>query len=436
MNIASRIGSTKTLLSRPRNNPIERLARKAQRCALFLVGCLALSALPAWSDEFQVLHTFGTKIPDAKGDYFALNLGPDDRLYGISGSSTPIPGEYGNGVIYRISDQRDFEVIHQFCDLDYNCPLGDQNSGLELGPDGKFYGISSNIAGQQFVFRMSTEGQVELFSELGLEAEYWVVEKPLTYASDGYFYGVSERGTLNECGFLFRISPAGESTKLYGFSDLDDDYRNDDGCQPLTPLIESSNGYLYGAAGHGGRAESGVLFKLSKQGEYTLLHTFAGIDGELPYGPLAQDANGDIYGTTLRGGAYQIGVAFRLRADDTFEVVHEFGAGTGRLFKRRGSRGEPAWPSGFALGVDGALYGTSYFGGKNNVGSVYKMDKLGAITVLHSFAPWYDIYTYTNRDGARPVAVPTVGADGALYGTTTVGGWTSEGTIWRVDPAE
>jgi uncharacterized repeat protein (TIGR03803 family) len=73
--------------------------------------------------------------------------------------------------------------------------------------------------------------------------------------------------------------------------------------------------------------------------------------------------------------------------------------------------------SGLIEGRDGFLYGTAPVGGLpvtgTRYGVVYRMDKAGAVTVLH---------TFSGPDGIQPTAALVQGADGALYGSTIVGG--------------
>jgi uncharacterized repeat protein (TIGR03803 family) len=77
-------------------------------------------------------------------------------------------------------------------------------------------------------------------------------------------------------------------------------------------------------------------------------------------------------------------------------------------------------------GGDGALYGTTYYGGENGYGMVFKLNKDGsAYSVLYSFG--------TNSvNGNRPAASLLKGSDGAFYGTTRYGGENNQGTVFRL----
>jgi len=64
-------------------------------------------------------------------------------------------------------------------------------------------------------------------------------------------------------------------------------------------------------------------------------------------------------------------------------------------------------------GQDGAFYGTTYNGGDNQAGTIFKFDTNGTLTTLVSFA---------NTNGANPQAGLVQGLDGSFYGTTAAGG--------------
>jgi len=79
--------------------------------------------------------------------------------------------------------------------------------------------------------------------------------------------------------------------------------------------------------------------------------------------------------------------------------------------------------AGLAIGPDGNLYGTAQQGGAHNLGTVFKVDSAGKLTVLYSFS---------GTDGAYPSAGLTFDADGNVYGTTMLGGSANRGTVFKV----
>jgi uncharacterized repeat protein (TIGR03803 family) len=152
---------------------------------------------------------------------------------------------------------------------------------------------------------------------------------------------------------------------------------------PDQTLLLGSDGNLYGTAFQGGGNECGgygcrVVFKMDLQGNETLLYSFreTGGDGNFPSSPapLAQDHDGNLYGTTGLGGAFGQGVVFKidpLSQDHRETVLYAFTGGT-----------DGAIPLGVILDDAGNVYGSTYFGGVNGGGVVFKLDPMGQLTVL------------------------------------------------------
>ena len=74
-------------------------------------------------------------------------------------------------------------------------------------------------------------------------------------------------------------------------------------------------------------------------------------------------------------------------------------------------------------GPDGNFYGTTYQGGANGDGTVFKITREGRFETLHNFE---------NTDGAYPYAGLLRGADGTFYGTTFRGGANGFGAVYSV----
>ena len=72
---------------------------------------------------------------------------------------------------------------------------------------------------------------------------------------------------------------------------------------------------------------------------------------------------------------------------------------------------------------DGFFYGTTSAGGASGDGTVYRIDATGTLTTEH-------LFTWT--DGATPYAGVIEGRDGFLYGTTQEGGAHNVGTVFHV----
>jgi uncharacterized repeat protein (TIGR03803 family) len=77
-------------------------------------------------------------------------------------------------------------------------------------------------------------------------------------------------------------------------------------------------------------------------------------------------------------------------------------------------------------GTDGNFYGTTSDGGASGYGTVFKMTPKGALTVLHSF---------DDTDGSYPYAGLVLTTGGNFYGTTSQGGTDGYGTVFEITAA-
>jgi uncharacterized repeat protein (TIGR03803 family) len=137
----------------------------------------------------------------------------------------------------------------------------------------------------------------------------------LIQANNGDFYGVTASGgsgglcqASENCGTAFRITAAGELTTLHSFCAL----ACADGAQPFGPLVQGTDGNLYGTTYGDNIGDPSTIFEITSNGKLTTLFTFGGLNGYQPTGGLLQATNGTFYGTTLMGGAYGLGTIFSL----------------------------------------------------------------------------------------------------------------------------
>jgi uncharacterized repeat protein (TIGR03803 family) len=147
---------------------------------------------------------------------------------------------------------------------------------------------------------------------------------------------------------------------------------------------------------------------------FTVIHSFTGgSDGANPLGGFF--IVGDyLYGTASSGGSSGVGVVFRVSISGAETVLHEFSGGT-----------DGASPQGhLVMDKEGNFYGTTNAGGVSNAGTVFKVTRKGVETVLYSFTG--------KPDGANPVAGLAIDKAGNLYGTTTAGGSSGNGTVFKL----
>jgi uncharacterized repeat protein (TIGR03803 family) len=249
--------------------------------------------------------------------------------------------------------------------------------------------------------------------------------------SAGNFYGTTYGGGTEEgggcvhgCGTVFKLDPAGRLTVLHAFTG------GADGGQPEAALVQDVAGNLYGTTTVGGDLSCrygmgcGVLFKVDTNANETVLHAFSGQpDGWYPTGELVPDGKGNFYGTTWFGGASDDGTVFKLDSTGTVTVLYSFDGIAG---------GEgPNGP--LVADAQGNVYGTTAGGGDTSCdlcGVVFRLEPSGKETVLHTF-------TGSPNDGAFPYAGLIRDTSGNLYGTTWEGGAgclaSGCGTVFKVD---
>jgi uncharacterized repeat protein (TIGR03803 family) len=138
-------------------------------------------------------------------------------------------------------------------------------------------------------------------------------------------------------------------------------------------------------------------------------------EGGHPQAPLVLDQDGSFYSTTFQGGPDTVGTIFRVTA----------GGVQTDLFNFTNAIGQPQ--GGLVLGPDNKYYGTTETGGSSNLGTYYRISHDGVFEVLGSFTG--------AANGGQPWGEMVVASDGNLYGTTSSGGSSSVGTIFQLTTA-
>jgi uncharacterized repeat protein (TIGR03803 family) len=346
--------------------------------------------------------------------------------------------------------------------------------GLTQGSNGNFYGATEyggtshgDQSGGGVIFKMNANGGVTPLYSFTNGSDGSNPFAALTLGGDGNFYGTAFDGVVDEefgdfwavevfPGTIFKLSPCGDFSVLYSFT-------NGGGAFPVAPLLQTSNGDLYGTTA-GYALGSGTAFKITTNGVFTLLYSFTnGVDGSSPEGMFAQGNDGNLYGTASSGGTNGFGAVFRITTNGVLTPLYSFTNGI--------DGSDPS--AGLKLGTDGNFYGTTAGDGKTNYGSMFTIASNGALSVLHSFtngvdggAPYPDLvlgsdgnfygvsgggpggngvlfkitfggvltplYSFTNGiDGSGPNTL-LQGSGGNFYGTTTRGGTTNQGTVFRI----
>ena len=232
----------------------------------------------------------------------------------------------------------------------------------------------------------------------------------LIQGADGYFYGTTTSGGgTNEGGTFFRVNTNGDLFVLHAF--IGGTY----GQGPSDRLMLANDGSFYGTTGAGGSNGLGTLFRLDTNGLYTTLHTFAPEEGHFPQAGLVQGADGAFYGTTTGPQVAYGGTVFRFETNGDFRTLYNF---TNTLYG-----GNPF--AALIQGNDGLLYGTTAGGlSTNQPGIIFSITTNGDLAVLHTFRG--------GLDGATTFSPLLQASDGNFYGTTSRGGATNLGTVFKL----
>ncbi len=229
----------------------------------------------------------------------------------------------------------------------------------------------------------------------------------LLQATNGLFYGTTQRGGTNFSGSVFRFDPASVPQNMYSFTG------SNDGANPFCTLAQGPDGNFYGTAYQGGAFDNGNLFEITPGGAFTTIVPFNLNIGDLPYAGVVFGPDSNMYGTAYQGGSAGRGTAYKATTNGAFTVLYNFTNGL--------DGGHIA--AGLVLGDDGNFYGTTYKGGGPGNGVVYRITTNGLTTTLASFA---------KTNGAFPLAGLVEGADGNFYGTTSQGGNNGFGNIFSI----
>ena len=193
---------------------------------------------------------------------------------------------------------------------------------------------------------------------------------------------------------------------------------------PQAALVSGPDGALYGTTCEGGSSGAGTIFRVHNDGTgFQVLRDFQtnNVDGQKPYAALILAQNGMLYGTTYAGGTNNLGTVFRLGIDGAnYLILHNF--------TTNAADGRNPYAA-LVQGTDGVLYGTTYAGGNGIYlsGTVFRLNSDGTgYTILRNF-------TGGPTDGANPRDGVVQGSGGALYGTTYAGGSANQGTLFRLN---
>lgn len=360
----------------------------------------------------SVLHSFGSGATDGVLPDAGLVMDGAGNLYG----TTEGGGVSVQGTVFEIDAAGTESVLYSFAgNTDGSSPQAD----LLRDSAGNLYGTTFSGGANSYygtVFKISaagTESIVHSFTAL-VTGDGGSPLAGLIMDNAGNLYGTTYVGGTNNDGTVFKIDATGTESVLFSFPTGTNDNAN-----PRASLIMDSSGNLYGTTVFGGANNGGTVFRISATGSESTVYSFgsSASDGWYPESQLTMDSDGNLYGTTTDGGASNSGTVFKIGTDGTERVLYSFGS----------SAADGLNPgAGLVFGSDGDLYGTTYAGGANGDGTVFKISVGGTESVLYSFGS-------SASDGMNPVGGLAIDSVGNLYGTTTRGGVNNDGTVFKIN---
>jgi uncharacterized repeat protein (TIGR03803 family) len=382
--------------------------------------CVA-TAIPSPAQTFTSLLSFD--ITDGGDPDAPLAQGLDGNLYGTNYGG----GSDDAGTIYKITPSGTLTTLYSFACEGESCHNGaDPYAGVVLATDGYLYGTATagGAHDQGTVFKINSRGDFTLLHGFA----YKQGRNPyggLVRGSDGNLYGTTERGGARNGGTVFKITPSGELTTLYNFCSQTN---CTDGEYPYAALVQATDGNFYGTTLYGGTSVSdcgalgcGTIFEITPGGSITTLYNFCSqsncTDGANPRAGMVQAAGGDFYGTASAGGSNNLGTVFKISTGGSITTLYSFCSQT--------NCADGSVPTATLVqATDGSFYGTTWdSAGGSNFGTVFKITRSGALTTLHSF---------DRTDGSYPYAGLVQATNGSFYGTTSSGGATGVGTVFKL----
>jgi len=385
-------------------NLIFRIISRATTAALAMATVFALTFVlthSAQAQTFKVIHNFSGGgdggVPTA-----GVIMDEAGNLYGTTCGSLCGYGGGNSGNVFKLTHKNSAWIINPLYTFSGGNDGGSPGATVVFGPDGNLYGTT--------------------------------------------YYGGGDGCGGSGCGTVFQLKPYPTACKtaICGWQETVL-YRFTGGSDGATPgrgdLIFDKAGNLYGTAQGGGNQAGvcseiggcGVVFELTpSNGGWTesVLYSFTGgSDGAAPPGGVIFNNIGNLYSTTTFGGNLDCVNSWGLGCGTVFELTPSGQGWTENvLYTFQNGNDGRGWPYvGLIFDNSGNLYGTTVNGGANGGGSVFKLTPSnGGWTFATSFS------FPGGFDTAGPEASLTMDAAGNLYGTTIGGGYSTNGTVFKL----
>jgi uncharacterized repeat protein (TIGR03803 family) len=236
------------------------------------------------------LHDFDGLANDGTPYLGPPVLGPDGNLYGQTGNPNTLSGS-----IFRITPAGVYKNLNTLSG-GYSLPFP-----LTFGSDGNLYTTveTAPVFGNRgAVVRITTGGAIKtVYGFVDTTGSF--PNSGVIQGTDGKLYGTTSFGGAHGNGTIYKVSTAGAFTELHSTD-------NPTGPANYNDLLQATNGDFYGAAFGGGTGNQGDVYELTSAGVFSSFlfdqATKAAL-GNQPAAPLMQHTNGTIFGTNSTGGS-------------------------------------------------------------------------------------------------------------------------------------
>jgi len=240
---------------------------------------------------------------------FATGWGPlsrliqafDGNLYGTTSLSFP-----GAGTVFRVTTNGSLVSLASFATTNGAKPTG----ALLQGADGYLYGTTfqgGTNGGYGTVFKAGTNGGLDSLVSFA-STNGATPNGGLVWGLDGNLYGTTTGGGTANVGTVFKVTTAGVLSSLYSFST-----NGSGGYNPHAGLTLGADGKFYGTTYNGGSQTNGTIFSVTPDGNVSFLFSFTNqLTGGSPDAGLTVGTDGNFYGVTTTGGAQGYGTVFRI----------------------------------------------------------------------------------------------------------------------------
>jgi len=394
------------------------------RAFLACAALICFSSLAASAIEPTIQQLFSFPCPTQQSANCPQGYAPnrliqasDGNFYGAAQLTTEGTSTPQGGTLFKITPTGQFTLLFTFTADGHGNYLNGDNpaSSLVEANDGFLYGTTfdGGINNDGVLFRIGKNGKgFQVVHSFCAETNCADGATPLslTLGHDGHLYGVTAgggEGNVFCCGTIFRFTPSAGFTSLFAFNGTTQ------GGDPRG-IIQGADGNFYGAAGN-------EIFRFTASGELTILASFPLVDGVLPTSAdsgLTQASNGKLYGSLI---TYSINQAQFYEINPAGTGFHEFPA--------IGTLAVDFVISNLIQASDGNLW-TAFNQKSDPNGSVVAISPTTGAVVQN--------IKFEGPNGSLPEAGIVQGADGKLYGTTAGGGIVgggqqASGTVWVVD---